>query len=167
MKKDSYYSELESQGYYETIDKRSKDYREYKEWKASFPKVDYTKFNENVSKEPKGLGDIVAKVTEVTGIKKVVKFLAGDDCGCDERQAKWNEIPMFKRKTPECIQEDDYNYLINFFKTTVSKVKMSDYSRIVTIHNYIFKTNEPTKTSCNSCAAKITNRLKIYLNTYK
>jgi len=167
MKKDSYYSELELQGYYETIDKRSKDYREYKEWKASFPKQDYTKFNENVSKEPKGLGDIVAKVTEATGIKKVVKFLAGDDCGCDERQAKWNEIPMFKRKTPECIKEDDYHYLINFFNTTVSKVKMSDYSRIVTIHNYIFKANEPIKTSCNSCAAKITNRLKIYLNTYK
>ena len=35
MRPDNYYLELEKQGYYETIDKRSKDYREYKEWKAS------------------------------------------------------------------------------------------------------------------------------------
>ena len=33
MRPDNYYLELEKQGYYETIDKRSKDYREYKNGK--------------------------------------------------------------------------------------------------------------------------------------
>ena len=31
MKDNNYFEELEKDGYYETIDKRSKDYREYKE----------------------------------------------------------------------------------------------------------------------------------------
>ena len=36
----------------------------------------------------KGLGDTIAKVTKATGIDKVVKAIAGDDCGCAERQEK-------------------------------------------------------------------------------
>jgi hypothetical protein len=46
-----------------------------------------------------GLGDLVAKVTEVTGIKAVVKAVAGDDCGCAQRQQKMNE--MFPFNTPK------------------------------------------------------------------
>lgn len=46
-----------------------------------------------------GLGDLVAKVTEVTGIKAVVKAVAGDDCGCVERQQKLND--MFPFNTPK------------------------------------------------------------------
>jgi hypothetical protein len=45
-----------------------------------------------------GLGDLVAKVTEVTGIKAVVKAVVGDDCGCAERQKKMND--MFPFNTP-------------------------------------------------------------------
>tara|TARA_R110000787_G_scaffold222009_1_gene330725 strand:+ start:2148 stop:2300 length:153 start_codon:yes stop_codon:yes gene_type:complete len=37
----------------------------------------------------KGLGDTVAKFTEVTGIKKVVK-LAFKNCNCDKRQQALN-----------------------------------------------------------------------------
>ena len=186
MKKDSYYIELEKEGFYKDIDKRSKDYREYKEWKASkdreekdyniikeqYDKIpkgfgdEFSNFVNNVEKEPKGLGDIVAKVTKATGIDKVVKFIAGEDCGCDERQEKWNKIPMFSRRKPNCIKEDDYNYLVNFFKVTTSKVDRKNYVRIVGIYNYVFKSNEPTKTSCSPCAARIYRSLKTYLETY-
>ena len=56
--------------------------------------------------EPKmeGLGDLVEKVTEATGIKKVVKAVFGDDCGCDERREKLNKLLSFK--TAECLTED-------------------------------------------------------------
>ena len=40
----------------------------------------------------KGLGDTIEKVTEATGIKKVVKWLAGEDCGCDARKEKLNKL---------------------------------------------------------------------------
>jgi hypothetical protein len=42
-----------------------------------------------------GLGDLVAKVTEVTGIKAVVESVAGKDCGCAQRQQKLNEMFPF------------------------------------------------------------------------
>jgi hypothetical protein len=46
-----------------------------------------------------GLGDLVAKVNEVTGIKAVVEAVAGKDCGCAQRQQKMNE--MFPFNTPK------------------------------------------------------------------
>ena len=34
-------------------------------------------------KKSKGLGDTIEKVTKATGIKKLVEFVAGEDCGCE------------------------------------------------------------------------------------
>lgn len=43
-----------------------------------------------------GLGDLVAKVTEVTGIKAVVEAVAPNGgCGCAERQQKLNDLFPF------------------------------------------------------------------------
>jgi hypothetical protein len=47
-----------------------------------------------------GLGDLVAKVTETTGIKKVVDAaFPNGGCGCAQRQQKLNE--MFPFGTPK------------------------------------------------------------------
>ena len=61
--------------YYLGLDKRSK---EYKDWKKQQP--------------VEGLGDVIEKVTEATGIKKAIKWLAGDDCGCEEGVRKIERI---------------------------------------------------------------------------
>tara|TARA_R110001606_G_scaffold311404_1_gene458311 strand:- start:989 stop:1132 length:144 start_codon:yes stop_codon:yes gene_type:complete len=43
------------------------------------------------------VGDWIAKLTKVTGIKWLVKKIYKDkDCGCDKRQESLNQI--FKRK---------------------------------------------------------------------
>ena len=55
----------------EPKDKRTKA---YKEWKQNFDKAS------------DGLGDTIEKITKATGIKKVVEWAAGEDCGCDERK---------------------------------------------------------------------------------
>lgn len=57
----------------------------------------------------KGLGDDVEKVLEATGIKKLVKFIAGEDCGCDERKDLLNKI--FPYKQPKCLTEQEYTRL--------------------------------------------------------
>lgn len=44
----------------------------------------------------KGLGDTVARVARVTGIKKIVNSVSSD-CGCDKRQAKLNKIISYGR----------------------------------------------------------------------
>ena len=51
-----------------------------------------------------GWGDMVAKFTQVTGIKAVVEAIT-DDCGCEERRRRLNE--MFPFSKPE---EKNLNY---------------------------------------------------------
>tara|TARA_R110000803_G_scaffold13048_1_gene36877 strand:- start:53 stop:232 length:180 start_codon:yes stop_codon:yes gene_type:complete len=51
--------------------------------------------------ESKGLGDTIAKITEATGIKKVVDTIAtktGKDCGCQKRQEKLNNPNILVNK---------------------------------------------------------------------
>ncbi len=52
-------------------------------------------------KKSKGLGDTVEKLTEASGIKKVVEAVT-DDCGCQARKEKWNKLfPYGKVMTKE------------------------------------------------------------------
>ncbi len=46
--------------------------------------------------DSKGLGDTIEKIAEATGIKKIVKKIAGDDCGCNKRKEKLNKILPYK-----------------------------------------------------------------------
>ena len=50
----------------------------------------------NMKKEKsKGLGDTIEKITEVTGIKKVVETVSkatGKDCGCEAKKQKLNKM---------------------------------------------------------------------------
>jgi hypothetical protein len=159
MKKDSYYQELEKEGYYENIDKRSKDYREYKEWKSS----KYANLKDNVENQSKGLGDTIAKVTKATGVDKLVKLIAGDDCGCDERKEILNR--KFNYKNINCVSEEDYDYLNSFFALNTLKVTNTQQVRLNKIHNHIFSTRKSTS-SCVSCVIKTVENLRKYLQVY-
>ena len=53
--------------------------------------------------ESKGLGDTIAKITHATGLdvvaEKVAKAMGKEDCGCNRRREKLNEL--FPYKTEE------------------------------------------------------------------
>lgn len=52
---------------------------------------------------PRGLGDCVHSIAEATGIARIVKAVAGDDCGCAQRRAALNAaVPLVdpSRETP-------------------------------------------------------------------
>jgi hypothetical protein len=138
--------------YYESLDKRTK---EYKEWKASFEAVQEEK--------PDGLGDVVEKFTEATGIKKAVKWLAGDDCGCDERKEKLNE--MFPSLKPECLTQEEFEILTNYSKNNKSTFRHIEQVQILKIYNRVFHQNEKT-TNCSPCFAGKYNKLMKILNEY-
>ena len=165
MKQDKYYLDLEERGYYNTIDKRSKDYREYKQWKATKVEEGYESHKKSVEKQSKGLGDTIAKITKATGIDKVVKFIAGEDCGCDERQERFNKD--FKYKNVRCLNEDDYKYLTNFLANKGTTIGYDDKFRVIGIYNYVFSTNEKRTTSCSSCISKIVKNLERYMKNYQ
>lgn len=162
MRPDNYYLELEKQGYYETIDKRSKDYREYKEWKASKRSEDYNKLKQNVESQSKGVGDTVAKITKATGVDKLVKFIAGEDCGCDERQERLNRI--FKYDKPECLNEDEYEYIADWIDNGKNKLNNKQLKEMNVIYNRVFK----KKFKCQKCSApRMMKELVTYFNDYK
>ena len=165
MKQDKYYLDLEERGYYNTIDKRSKDYREYKQWKSAKIEEGYKSHKKSVDKQSKGLGDTIAKITKATGIDKVVKFIAGEDCGCDERKERFNKD--FKYRNVKCLKEDDYKYLSNFLANKGSTISYDDRVRVIGIYNYVFSTNEKRTTSCSSCIAKIVKNLERYMKNYQ
>ena len=183
MKKDKYYKDLEEKGYYDTIDKRSKDYREYKQWKAKQRRYvlregvknmqegakkanEYKKFEHKFkAEETTGLGDVVEKITEVTGIKKVVKAVFGDDCGCDERKDKFNKVPMWKRRNINCISEEDYNWYVDNNIATKKSWKHDEVVRITQVYNSVFKTNIKV-TKCGSCVRSRQQKLNEYIKIY-
>lgn len=49
----------------------------------------------------KGLGDTVAAITKATGIELLVKSLFGQNCGCDARQEKLNEMFPYSSSSKE------------------------------------------------------------------
>jgi len=119
----------ENQQYYENLDKRTKEYKSYAEWKA------------NQEADSKGLGDTVEKITEATGIKAAVKFLAGEDCGCDERKETLNKL--FSYRKPNCLLEDEYEFLSEIFSRGRSvigglekknKIITSDEKKVIAFH---------------------------------
>ena len=114
-------------------DKRTKAYRE---WKAKY------------EKESSGVGDTVEKITKATGIKKAVEFLAGEDCGCDERKNVLNR--MFPYQKPNCLTEDEFNYLSDWFSQSRNKVTSEQQVQLITIYNRVFNDNAEG-TSCGSC----------------
>ena len=119
------------------IDKRTKAYKE--------------------SQKAKGLGDSIEKITKATGIDKLVKFVAGEDCGCEERKEKLNR--MFPYKKVNCLQESEYNYLDTFFKAKATSVNGDTQKKLIDISNRVFNERKTTST-CNSCVISMVNRLK-------
>ncbi len=128
-------------------DKRTKA---YKDWKA------------NQEKASEGLGDTIAKVTEATGIKKAVKFLAGEDCGCDERQERLNRL--FKYNKPECLNEEEYEYIADWIENGKDKLNSKQLKEMNVIYNRVFK----KKFKCQKCSApRMMKELVTYFNDYK
>ena len=113
--------------------------------------------------QAKGLGDTIAQITEATGIDKLVKFIAGEDCGCDERQAKLNEL--FPYRTPKCLTEDEYTYLNESQVLSKNELKPSEQDAILKVYNRIFGiSREPT--SCATCWLEIIQKMQKVFNEY-
>lgn len=118
----------------EPKDKRTK---EYKAWKKKF------------DAKSKGLGDDIQKITEATGIKAAVKWLAnGRDCGCDARRDKLNDL--FPRTKINCLEENEFIYLTEIFTSNRNKITAEQQTELIKINNRVFNENA-NPTSCGPC----------------
>lgn len=115
------------------IDKRTKEYKEF------------------IKKHPQGLGDVIENITTKTGIKKAVEFIAGNDCGCDERRDKLNKLLPIRYKANRCFTEDEYNWYKNYYENrTLKLVTADELKEILKLHESIFlwKVNN----LCHNCS---------------
>ena len=112
----------------------------------------------------KGIGDTISKITKATGIDKVAKKILGDDCGCDERKKKLNQ--MFPYARP--FTEDE----LKIYEQVLPSLKKGNINRneqiaLVKIYNKVFNANKKL-TSCTSCIQQTLAKLaKVYINTCK
>jgi len=112
-------------------------------------------------KKSEGLGDTIEKITEATGIKAAVKWLAGDDCGCEERKQYLNDL--FRYKKPLCLQEDEYHLLSGWFAIERSTVTPNEQQELRKIYNRVFN-KKTSSSSCSSCVRDMVDRLRsVYL----
>lgn len=112
----------------------------------------------------KGLGDTIAKITQATGIDKAVKFIAGEDCGCNERKKKLNEL--FPYRQNQCLLESEYIWLTEYFATTTNEVTASKQMKCLEIYNRVFQVKKPS-TSCADCFRDVHIELKRVMKVYE
>jgi len=114
-------------------------------------------------KKAQGLGDTVENVFEATGVSKIAKWILGDDCNCDQRKEALNKL--FPYSKPNCLTEQDYNFLKEFFEVTRGAVVPTVQYRLNQIYTNVF--NKPAEfTSCGSCLLDRINELKKIYDSY-
>ena len=118
-----------------------------------------------VKKKSEGLGDSIAKVTKATGIDKLVKFVAGEDCGCAERRKKLNSLFSYAPNI-ECLEEDEYNVLSGWFAIERNSVTPSEQADLRKIYNRVFN-KRTSPSSCSSCVRDMVDRLRQVYNEYE
>ena len=100
------------------------------------------------AQKSKGLGDTVEKVFKATGVDKVAKWILGEDCGCKERKQSLNKI--FPYAKPECLTEDEYNYLDMYFTDKPSTISSIQQKELLRIYNRVLHQNTKP-TNCTPC----------------
>ena len=111
----------------------------------------------------KGLGDTVEKITTKTGIKPLVKFLFGKDCGCEERKERWNKKFSYY---VDCLKQREYNYLKAWYDSGKTNIDVVRRRELIKIYNRVFNRKQKD-TSCASCIRQINNDLKRVYNEYE
>jgi hypothetical protein len=107
-----------------------------------------------------GFGDTVEKVLEATGIASVAKFVLGEDCNCEERKKKLNEL--FPYRNTNCLTEEEYQWLTETNVLSQETFKPSEQTKLIAIYNRVFNLRqEPT--SCASCFRELVFKMqKVY-----
>lgn len=146
-------------------DKRSKAYRE---WKAHKAKLQEAIDNKEAFVD-KGLGDKIEEITEKTGIKKAVKKIFGDDCGCNERKAKLNKAIRLRFPVVRCFTEQQFNQWNEFAKDHLKSNEWVNITRqqqkdiMIPIYAHIFARQLKVM---NCCLSQYLNEINKVYNEY-
>lgn len=110
-------------------------------------------------KKAEGLGDVVENITSATGIKKVVKAIAGEDCGCDDRKKKLNNLFPFGKRIVNCATDEQKAYLTALFETNPTQLSLKQQRELTAIYKDTFAI-DLEQSQCSSCWRSYLNDLK-------
>ncbi len=103
-------------------------------------------------KKQKGLGDTVEAVLTTTGIKKIFEiFVDGEDCGCNERKEKLNELFPYRFKA-RCLTELEYNSWKDFKEVRTLKISWAQIVYVCDLYASVF--SRQTWYPCSGCSPK-------------
>ena len=112
----------------------------------------------------KGLGDTVDKITTATGIKKAVKYVFGDSCGCDERREKLNKLLPYKTK--ECLSEKEFMWCKEYFNIYRSAITRDEQIHMLKIYNRVYDAKKEAS-SCGSCVRDLYSQVEQLYKIYE
>ena len=132
-------------------------------------------YKDSIKNKPaKGLGDIVEDITKATGIKKAVKAIFGDDCGCEERKKKLNRIDLPRRfNAVRCLDEEQYNEYKEYIQRRTLAYSAEDARLLVRLFAHVFAVQYNSNDLCMNCTGsfkilkKLSDNLDIVFNSYK
>ena len=151
--------------YYEGLDKRTKEYKEWAKFNRIGNDVEYT---------PEGLGTNIEKVLKVTGVKKVIDSVF-DDCGCQDRLDNLND-PLIKQKRPplRCLTESQYNdYQEYKTNRTLNVWKENEIELLINLYAHVFALQYNNKDLCRNCSGsgkilfRMSKELDVVYESYK
>ena len=76
-----------------------------------------------------------------------------------------NAIPLLKRRDVNCLTQEEYTYLTDWFSKKVNVVKQADQNKLLAIYNRVFNQRKQ-RTSCGSCIKTMIDELKVLFNQY-
>ena len=101
----------------------------------------------------KGLGDTIANVLEDTGVKKLIDiFVDGEDCGCEQRKEKLNQLFPYRFKA-RCLTEEEYNHYKLFIEARTLTMAWSDVVWVCDLYASVF--SRQVWYPCVGCSPKI------------
>ena len=120
-------------------------------------------------KVSKGLGDTISKITEATGIKKVVDKISevtGVPCNCEERRSKLNKL--FPYNNVRQFTEDELSIYESVLpRIQGGRINGQDQDIMIKLYNKVFNANKK-RSSCTPCVKETLDKLeKVYKNSCK
>ncbi len=120
------------------------------------------------------MGDVVEDVLNSAPVKPVTEAVKkliwkdGEDCGCEERKERLNNIKFSRSKKPRCLTEYDYIAMKQILPKIGSYVEYGDMERIARAHASVF--NYHFAGTCSSCGSRnraIIDDMKKILKEYE
>ena len=122
-----------------------------------------------MTKQSKGLGDSIERITRASGIKKVVDKISevtGIDCKCSERKEALNK--MFPYAKVRQFTDDEFSIYEEVLpRIQKGQISSQDQVIMVKLYNKVFNANKKVS-GCGSCVQQTLAQLaKVYVNSCK